>query len=196
MGNTNWKNSPRCQFGHEQSEETRKKIGIKAEGRMTGFKHTEEFKKQTSDRMMGNTYGKNSPGFSGHSHTEDAKDRISKSLVGQMAGEDNPGYIHGQAMVGYAGTGFYMIKYRIRERDGHTCQICFKTRIEEGKELAVHHTDYDKSNADDSNLVTLCNRCHSKTNPKPERQAYTQMFQFRALFLLIHPVSDLNSLAA
>lgn len=47
----------------------------------------------------------------------------------------------------------------IRKWDQYTCQIC-------GKEpaICVHHIDYDKLNCDPKNLITLCRKCHTKTN--------------------------------
>jgi hypothetical protein len=46
----------------------------------------------------------------------------------------------------------------IRKRDGYRCRLCGKL----GK--SVHHIDYNKKNSNSLNLVTLCFRCHSKTN--------------------------------
>lgn len=51
-----------------------------------------------------------------------------------------------------------MLKRRIRQRDRETCAICGKAGID------VHHIDYDKKNANDNNLITLCRSCHLKTN--------------------------------
>jgi hypothetical protein len=47
----------------------------------------------------------------------------------------------------------------IVERDGCRCIICDR---EDG--LHVHHIDSDKTNDDDSNLVTLCNFCHARAH--------------------------------
>lgn len=46
----------------------------------------------------------------------------------------------------------------IRMRDNYTCKLCGMN----GK--SVHHIDYNKRNSSPSNLVTLCFKCHSKTN--------------------------------
>lgn len=56
------------------------------------------------------------------------------------------------------------LKKRIRERDSRRCVLCGKTKKENGRKLDVHHIDYDKSNLDPSNLVSLCQSCHGKTN--------------------------------
>lgn len=54
------------------------------------------------------------------------------------------------------------LKLAIRQRDKFECKMCGKK--EEDRALHVHHIDYDKKNPDPSNLITLCNSCHSKTN--------------------------------
>lgn len=56
------------------------------------------------------------------------------------------------------------LKKLIRERDGHVCQLCSRTREEEGRELSVHHIDYIKENIDLENLITLCLSCNNKVN--------------------------------
>jgi 5-methylcytosine-specific restriction endonuclease McrA len=50
------------------------------------------------------------------------------------------------------------IRARIRERDGHRCLLCDAVRF-----LHVHHIDYQPVNCDDTNLITLCRNCHTKT---------------------------------
>lgn len=56
----------------------------------------------------------------------------------------------------------------IRERDNYTCQLCKKN----GK--AIHRIDYDKRNSNPKNLITLCFKCHSKTNHN--RDYWTKTF--------------------
>ncbi len=55
------------------------------------------------------------------------------------------------------------LKERIRERDGHICQLCHRTRSENKKKLAVHHIHYDKENCH-PDLITLCAECSTKVN--------------------------------
>lgn len=56
----------------------------------------------------------------------------------------------------------------IRSRDNYTCQECGisnKKSIEEfGHSLHVHHIDYNKQNSLETNLISLCARCHGATN--------------------------------
>ena len=70
---------------------------------------------------------------------------------------------------------FDKAKQQIRERDGNICQRCGRTREEEGRELAVHHIDYNKQNCNDDNLITLCNSCNGKVNSN--RDYWKQVFQ-------------------
>lgn len=64
-----------------------------------------------------------------------------------------------------------LLKAWIRERDGHRCFICGQT--ESRRLLPVHHIDYIKANIDPSNLITLCDPCHAKTNAERDYwQAY------------------------
>lgn len=58
----------------------------------------------------------------------------------------------------------------IKKRDGYQCQLCKKSK----KILAIHHIDYSKGNSHPSNLITLCNSCHSKTNAS--RKSWLSIF--------------------
>jgi len=58
------------------------------------------------------------------------------------------------------------LKTIIRERDRFTCQLCGITEELVGQKLDVHHIDYDKTNNEVINLISLCKSCHSKTNFK------------------------------
>ncbi len=51
------------------------------------------------------------------------------------------------------------LRRKIRRRDGSTCQRCGRQDA-----LSVHHIDYDKTNCDPCNLITLCVSCNSKAN--------------------------------
>ncbi len=51
------------------------------------------------------------------------------------------------------------LKDKIKKRDGYICKKC-----NQKKELCIHHIDYDKTNCNENNLISLCRSCHSKTN--------------------------------
>jgi len=61
------------------------------------------------------------------------------------------------------------LKRSIRERDNYICQICSKYGYD------VHHTDYNKRNCNPNNLITLCHKCHMKTNGN--RNKWTKYFK-------------------
>jgi len=73
-------------------------------------------------------------------------------------GKSNPNYIHGESRFPYPIEFSKKLKRRIKERDNGICQNC--------KDIGsiIHHIDYDKDNCVEINLVTLCNKCHSKSN--------------------------------
>lgn len=52
----------------------------------------------------------------------------------------------------------------IRKRDNYECQICHKTQANNRNKLPVHHINYNKQDDRESNLITLCENCHNKTN--------------------------------
>jgi len=56
------------------------------------------------------------------------------------------------------------LKEKIRFRDGYKCKNCGCSQLENNKQLACHHIDYNKKNNNINNLISLCNSCHSKTN--------------------------------
>jgi hypothetical protein len=56
------------------------------------------------------------------------------------------------------------LKAKIRDRDNHECQICHIKEKYLDRLLHIHHIDYNKENSIEENLISLCHRCHIKTN--------------------------------
>lgn len=57
------------------------------------------------------------------------------------------------------------IREWVHERDNTTCLICRERKIIPIQEFDVHHRSYDLATMegrDDTNLVTLCRRCHNR----------------------------------
>ena len=71
------------------------------------------------------------------------------------------------------------LKNTIRQRDGFECRLCGKSQKKNGSLLCVHHIDYDKENLGPKNLISLCRRCHAKTNGnrKHWQQYFCQMLR-------------------
>lgn len=92
------------------------------------------------------------------------KDKISKASLGKNIGEKNGMWQNGISKELY-GTAFTTIlRKTIRQRDNYVCQLCKSKWHQKLKTFAIHHIDYNKKNCSSINLITLCNRCHAKTN--------------------------------
>ena len=86
-----------------------------------------------------------------------------KCLGKYNTGENNPFWQGGKSFENYPREFNKELKTKIKERDKCRCQECFRheTEIEHG--LVIHHIDYDKTNNDQMNLITLCRVCHGQT---------------------------------
>lgn len=115
--------------------------------------------------MRNSRLGKSSP----HNRDPLKIERQRQKLIGRkrpdhakaMTGEKNPAWHELAHRRGY-GKGWLNKSLRedLISRDGYRCYECGSNP----PSLARHHIDYDKSNCSLSNLVLLCNSCHSKTN--------------------------------
>ena len=79
-------------------------------------------------------------------------------------GEDSPNWKGG--VKSWRGTRWDTIRKQIKERDNYTCQHCGVHENESKHTLHVHHKvlyRLSKNNEPD-NLITLCNRCHTKAD--------------------------------
>ena len=70
------------------------------------------------------------------------------------------------------------LKESIRKRDKYTCQLCCTKQSALKEKLNVHHIDYDKTNCDPDNLISLCRSCHAKTN-NTKRESWKSFFSGR-----------------
>ncbi len=79
------------------------------------------------------------------------------------------------------------LREQIRARDNYCCQECNKYESElfskNGKpeRLSVHHINYIKTDCRPTNLISLCKKCHCKTNFN--REYWTAHFQKKILTL-------------
>ena len=89
-------------------------------------------------------------------------------------GENNPNWKGGKSFGVYGYEFNKELKLAVRIRDNFKCKICGKTEKENRRQLAIHHIDYNKENSNIENLVSLCNKCHNKTNSK--RQKWIEYF--------------------
>jgi len=87
-----------------------------------------------------------------------------KGYAGKNVKEKNGNWKGGVMNLPYSIEFRSSLKNFIRTRDHNTCQLCRKTKVEEGKNLAVHHINYDKEDSFELNLISLCSSCNGKVN--------------------------------
>ncbi len=78
--------------------------------------------------------------------------------------ENHPMWKGGISFELYPGDWKDDIKDTIRKRDNCECQECGIEQEKLDRKLDVHHIDYNKHNLDPKNLISLCRKCHARTN--------------------------------
>lgn len=119
---------------------------LKEKNGMYNKKHTEEYKKKSSE----NKKGKWSYDIDGYN----------KLLQNTPKGENHPNWLGGISNLPYPFGFNKKLKTKIKERDNYSCVICNKKT----QKLSIHHINYDKNDINEKNLVSLCVKCHSITN--------------------------------
>lgn len=86
----------------------------------------------------------------------------------RMKGDGNSNWVGGKSFEPYSQEFNDDLKQKIKSRDNFVCRLC---GLEDGDNfcgngygLSIHHIDYDKTNNKQSNLISMCNSCHGKTN--------------------------------
>jgi len=119
---------------------------LKEKNGMYNKKHSEEYKKISSDNRKGK-----------RSYTIDG---YLKLLENTPKGEYHPNWKGGTSCEPYPFGFNKKLKRKIKEKYKYKCVICDKHT----QKLAIHHIDYDKENINENNLVCLCYKCHGITN--------------------------------
>lgn len=108
--------------------------------------------------------------------TKEHKEKTSLALKGKQPknsvdwkGKNHPHWKGGISFEPYSIDWTETLKRSIRERDNYTCRIC------NSYGNTVHHIDYNKKNCNPINLITLCTKCHFKTNHN--RRYWKQYFK-------------------
>jgi len=175
VGENNWF------YGKTHPKETIQKI-MNTEGWKRGsYKkghvcHTqrEEVRKKISNTLKG------------RKHTEEERNNITIGVTNKWAecgypliGEKSPLWKGGISFEPYCPKFNNQLKERIRIKYGRKCFLC--GCFENGRKLAIHHVDYDKTqgcNGKEFRLIPLCGSCHGKTTTK-NRDHYTLLFNDR-----------------
>jgi len=103
--------------------------------------------------------------------TPETRARISAS----KSGSRNPNWMGGISREPYGWEWNAELREEVRRRDGYRCQLCGAPQAECKRKLPVHHINYGKRDNDPLNLITLCNRCHTRTNTR--RKYWAAVFQ-------------------
>lgn len=145
-------------FGKHLPKAAKRKISEANKGhtRWVGRKHTEESKRKMRARHISEEHKQRLREFHlGKPLSEETRRKMSET----RRGENNNNWRGGKSFEPYSTEFGIVLKRRIRKRDKGICWICGKPNSKD-----VHHINYDKKDNRDSNLVTLCRSCHSKTN--------------------------------
>lgn len=126
-------------MGHKHSEEAKRNMSKAHTGKVLSGEHKKNISKSIIERWK-----------RGEFDTKEYRD----AAADRVKGEKNPNWRGGATNNPYPDGWNRELKNKIRDRDGHKCQICSIS----GK--VVHHIDADKNNLDLDNLITVCKRCH------------------------------------
>jgi hypothetical protein len=106
-------------------------------------------------------------------HCNDKQVYVFCSFCGAFRlGSNNPAWNGGASFEPYPIEFNEQLKNKIRQRDGFICQLCNKDQsnlIGFHKKPPIHHIDYDKSNCQNENLITLCSSCNTKVNSSRQK---------------------------
>ena len=160
--------------GKHHSEEAKRKTSEAKKG-WVGPPFTEEHRRKMSEAQLGE---KNSMWGRKRYFSEETRKKISDA----QKGEKHYNWKGGISSEPYSLDFDKELKKKVRRRDKHTCQLCFRHGSERGVRLVVHHIDYDKKHSSMDNLIVLCSRCHGATNVK--REFWTEFFLRRMVEIL------------
>lgn len=137
------------------------------------YSFSEEAKKNISKGMMGRfvsekTKEKQRISMTGKklsdSHKIDCSCSFCEVKRGDAIGKKHPAFKENKAKTEYSKEWTSDLRNSIRIRDNFTCQHCGTHQKQLKSILSVHHIDYNKKNCQENNLISLCKKCHGRTN--------------------------------
>lgn len=183
------KNNPMYGKHFRHTEETKQKI---REARLKYYEEHPDFNRGKNHPMYGRNHSektkniiseklKDNKNHLGCEFSVEEKRKLSarrkeflKSEKGQewaesIMGEGNPGWRGGTSFEPYPPEFNNKLKNEVRELWGNVCFVCGRTEEENGQELDVHHTTFDKEQNGLYQLIPLCLSHHGEVHsPKLE----------------------------
>ena len=160
-------------MGKEKAEEMRIKQCKRMSGKnnsMYGYKMTKEQKELRSKisknlpNVIRTQFKKGQvSAFKGYKHSKERRKKLSEQAMLRV-GEKNPNWLGGISFEPYTKNFNDKFKRAVRKRDNQICMLCFIHREKLNEALSVHHINYDKKLTIKENCVSLCRKCHTKTN--------------------------------
>lgn len=133
-------------------------------------KHRSEelIKKGVESRKKNNSYSSNRKGkvieeIYGIEKAKEMKRKMSKLLTGKT-GKLALNWQGGKSLEPYGFEFNNKFKRATRRRDNQICMLCGIHREKLNEALSIHHINYDKQCNLPQNVISLCRRCHMKTN--------------------------------
>lgn len=122
-----------------------------------------KFRKAHAGKVLSENHKKNiGKAIKGRKLTEKHRRNLSASSYWKgRKGELHPSWKNGLSFLPYP-VEFKYLRKEIRKRDNYQCQFCGIK--ENGRQLPVHHIDYEKENLDEFNLITLCDPHNLRAN--------------------------------
>lgn len=149
-------------------EEIKKKISLAQKGKKISEEHKRKMIESLNRKRFflgGWNTGINNAMY-GKRPKKETLEKLSKTWFkkGQFSKENHWNWRGGISFEPYSYLFNQQLKDKIRVRDNFKCQLCSIPELECDRRLDVHHIDYDKKNLNENNLISLCKKCHMKTN--------------------------------
>jgi len=171
--------NPMAFKGGKHTEEWKRKMSERTKGNKyrLGTKQTDEWIKKISKINKGNKYRL------GQKASEETKEKMRKSMTGQTRSHKGKPWSGARIKSQQPkkpvkisdkeyDPNWKEIRQKIYVRDKGKCRECGVKTVCLGndvkKVIQCHHIDYNITNNDPKNLITLCASCHMKTNFKRE----------------------------
>jgi hypothetical protein len=133
---------------------------------------------RTEEHKRNNILYTRNPGFvsklKGKTYKEIYGDKVDK-YVELRRGKNNGCWKGGLSFEKYPRIFKNEMRSKIRERDNYTCQECGLKEVDCGRNLDIHHIDFNKKNNSEENLISLCKRCHGNT--QRDRNSWTKYYK-------------------